>query len=161
MVFGRRHCKYKKTPPRKHKQVSAENKTTSKKNVHTVNSLRSFSGSRLSRHGFFSHVQSTRWRKLSVWGTVFLVKPSRYTPISRNCPGRNYKVPDEQSKQQWRYAFGAFCGHTLGRIFTLNGNEWHLWWPNNFKSGSRFVQYWNCCSFDLGTWCLSGDFSLF
>ena len=31
-----------------------------KKNVHTVNSLRSFSGSRLSRHGFFSHVQSTR-----------------------------------------------------------------------------------------------------
>jgi len=20
-----------------------------------------------------------------------------------------------------------FCGHALGRIFTLNGKEWHLW----------------------------------
>ena len=31
---------------------------------------------------------------------------------------------------------GAFCSHVLGRIFTLNGKEWHLWRLNNFTSGS-------------------------
>ena len=98
--------------------------------MHTVNSPQSFSRFRL-----------LTWNCLSciiyrVTETVSLGHCLSDTWITRNCPGRNCEVPDEQSKQHWRYmyAFGAFCSHALSRIFTLNGKEWHLWQPNNFTS---------------------------